>query len=152
MGDSYFVIDLSVTRTIRSVVVVNRNRRFNSSHRCLVACAATFSSHDIVKEKKKKARERERGEKGKIKIKRREREGRRQQVVEAIDSCATIKHHHRPPPYSAANGNSAARKSIFNRRCYKLKRITRNRDLIASNIYNTVLDIVINSCAVSIGR
>lgn len=61
MEDSYFVIDLSVTRTIRSVVVVNRNRRFNSSHRCLVACAATFSSHDIVKEKKKKAREREGG-------------------------------------------------------------------------------------------
>lgn len=73
-------------------------------------------------------------------------------MAEAIDSCATIKHHYQPPSYSAANGNSAARKSIFNRRCYKLKRITRNRDLIASNIYNTVLDIVDNSSMVSFER
>lgn len=73
-------------------------------------------------------------------------------MAEAIDSCATIKHHYQPPSYSAANGNSAARKSIFNRRCYKLKGITRNRDLIASNIYNTVLDIVDNSSMVSFER
>ena len=73
MGDPYFVIDLSVTRTIRSVVVVNRNRCFNSSHRCLVACAATFSSHDIVKEKRKKREEGGRKNKNKKERKRRKK-------------------------------------------------------------------------------